>query len=242
MTIDRRCAGFTLIEVLVAIVIIGVAAIGFMYSVNVQLRERGNISRMTAAQTMLQDVAERLTKLPKNNTFVQPVSGKEKYVGYNASNFVAECVGGSPSSLVDTAQKQRDFTEPMTKPNNASGLYMFDNGAGTVTSGTSITPAANGNIDHPNAADIASSALVDSLNSTIGPIRRDQYGITYYAVWKVAYMPCSGTSDQAKIFVTVYWLEPVPTGLADAVTRINNGTMRVRSVSLTVDRSFRVEL
>lgn len=242
--IMKKCTGFSLIEVLVAIVIIGIAALGFMYSVNVQLRERGNISRMIAAQTMLQDVAERLTKLPKTNALVLPASGNEKYIGYYVAAgmpAISECQGASPKAVTD--QQSRDFSASMTRPNSANGFYLFDNGAGTVTPGVTITSAANPNIDHPNAVDISSAALIDTLNSTVGPIRRDQYGITYYAVWKVAYMPCTGTSDQAKIFVTVYWLEPAsPATVAEVVTRINNGSLRVRSVSLTVDRSFRTEL
>ena len=125
-------------------------------------------------------------------------------------------------------------------------MYLYDNNAcidpnptwdaDACRTGSTITPAANAAIDHPNAT----SAAYDSIN----PIRSYR-NTTYYAVWSVAYMPCNaGTNtDRRKIFVTVYWIDPEPTDTTTAAvqTKIQNGTATVKSVSIVVDKAIGTE-
>ena len=88
--------------------------------------------------------------------------------------------------------KRPNRDDDIHKPWNGTTnqLYLYDNNAcidpnptwdaDACRTGSTITPAANAAIDHPNAT----SAAYDSIN----PIRSYR-NTTYYAVWSVAYMP-----------------------------------------------------
>jgi hypothetical protein len=228
----------SLIEVLVATLIIMVAMSGFFMSIDLSILQRAQLTRYTMATNMAYDVADKLSKItvtPRSNAtaFVEPIATKEKYVGYTADTVaqLKECSGGTPQLALNP--------EIFASPRGAGGqLYMYDNNTGVFSASTSINTAANPNIHHPNSTD----SVVD-MNSVINPIRRDQSGVTYYAIWSVAYVPCGG-SDQVKLFVTVYWIEPEPsdTTMAAVLTKLANGTAVVKQVTVVTDKAYKAQL
>lgn len=238
MKINSNCRGLTLIEVLVALVIIMVAIAGFFMSINLSIVQRSQLTHYTTATSMAYDIADRLSKITKTprsaaTAFIEPVAGRERYVGYTADTVaqLRECSGGTPQISLNP--------EVFAAPRGAGGqLYMYDNNMGVFGAATTITASANPNIHHPNSTD-----PVAEMNSVINPIRRDQNGVTFYAIWSVAYVPCGGI-DQAKFFVTVYWIEPEPFdgSVADVVTRLVNGTAQLKQVTVVGDKAYKTQL
>lgn len=238
MRINHDCRGLTLIEVLVAMVIIMVAIAGFFMSINLSIVQRSQLTHYTTATSMAYDVADRLSKITKTprsdaTAFIEPIAGREKYVGYTADTVaqLKECSGMTPQIALNA--------EAFVSPRGAVGqLYMYDNNAGVYSGSTTITPAANANIHHPNSTD-----NVAVMNSVINPIRRDQNGITYYAIWSVAYVPCGGV-DEVKLFVTVYWIEPEPFdgSVAGVLTRLASGTAQLKQVTVVGDKAYKTQL
>ena len=245
----RDNKGFTLIELIIATTIILIVSLGFFGWASTIIQTNLSIERNNTAYAMLMDIAERLQRMP-DNSLIQPKSGSSRCVGFDGSGNlrgcnVASCGGGSPNVTIQSGQTgMTTYTNPIQSSstpylydkNNCEGKTWLDAACGGTSSSTitaagtvTVTTAANASIDHPNP-----SKLVSDYNS-INPIRSYR-NTTYYAVWSVTYMPCNaGTStDRRKIFVTVYWLEPEPTGTTA-------GTVTVKSVSIVVDKAIGTE-
>lgn len=238
--------GVTLIELIIAMLIIMVASLGFLtWEVNV-FRNNAAAERNNVAHAMALDVADRLQRM-SDQALIRH-NANSKCVGYdNSSDLkacmfggVMNCVSGSPSgSIAVGATGMTIFTNPwngqirMYDLNACEGKSWVDAGCGTAMV---ITPAANLNIDHPNA--------VGAAYNSVNPVRSIR-NTTYYAVWSIAYLPCNaGTGTQRrKIFVTVYWISPEPkeTILADLLFKLSSGKYSIKSVSLAVDKSIGVE-
>lgn len=237
MRTSANCKGLTLIEVLVAVLIIMVALAGFFMSIDISIVQRAQLTRQTTATSMAYDVADRLskiTKTPRSNAtaFIEPIAGSERYVGYTADGAaqMKECSGGIPQVALNP--------DVFAAATGGGRLYMYDNNIGVFNAATTIDPAANVNIHHPNSTDV-----VADINSVINPVRRDQSGATFYAIWSVANVPCGGV-DQAKLFVTVYWIEPEPSdgSVAAVLTRLANGTSRIKSITVVGDKIYKTQL
>jgi len=69
----RNCAGFTMIEVLVALIVIGVGALAIGGFFPRATRDIGASERSTRAAEYLQEGMERLTALPYNDPQLAPV-------------------------------------------------------------------------------------------------------------------------------------------------------------------------
>jgi hypothetical protein len=113
---------------------------------------------------------------------------------------------------------------------NQGGLYLYDaNHNGTLES-SEIKSSVNDKIDHPSSSDATSDL------SIVRPIRRSPDGTTYYAVWSVRYFPCN-VSDQAKVIIAVYWIEPEPTegDASEVASKISNGVYRLKNVTISTD-------
>lgn len=228
--------GFTLIELIIALTIILIVSLGFFSWALTIINTNVAIGKINVANTIAFEVAERLQNL-SDNALIQPKSGNAKYVGFDASTGqLKKCSGTSPSLAITTASA--GLTE-YTNPFGGNKLYLYDNNACSESnpscfSGSTITSAANANIDHPNSA---------TSPAAINPVRYIG-GITYCVVWSVAYLPCATSStDKRKIFITVYWIdpEPVDTNVAAVQTKITAGIYTVKSVSLVVDKVIGVE-
>lgn len=227
--------GFSLIELLVAIVIISASALAFLTFSLSGIQNRTAMQRQVTGQTMALDVAERLQKLPVANALVTPDGGLAVQVGQDGSGNLLRCVGANPTGFLGN---DGNGMTPLTNPYGSNALYLYDQNTGVPI----ISPAANANIHHPNANDVSNWATVQQL---VAPIR--SYGnTTFYAVWTIAYMPCTPTTgtDLAKIFVTVYWIEPEPTDTAPAVVASNivSGSYRLKTVSVTAEKAFKAEI
>ncbi|MFA4829019.1 MAG: prepilin-type N-terminal cleavage/methylation domain-containing protein [Thermodesulfovibrionales bacterium] len=239
--------GATLVELMIAMIIILIVSIGFFSWLSTVTRMNLSIERNNTAYAMANDVADRLQRM-NDNSLIQPRSGSSRCVGFDVSanlrgcNTAATppltCTGGTPQ--VPLSSNATGLTI-LTNPNVTSGtLYLYDNNLcagqmwsdcrGSLTAASNIN-TANGNIDHPNAI----SSAYDSIN----PIRSYK-GTTYYAVWSVAYMPCNaGTNtDRRKIFITVYWIDPEPTATTAAAALSGAA---IKSVSLVADKTIGAE-
>lgn len=231
--------GFTLLEVLIAMMIILIAAVGFSAYTAGAFAKRASMMRLNNANIMLMDVADRLSKQLKGNVFIQPKSGSSKpNVGYDADGNLKACAGGGTpiSPITITSGGLTEYTNPVT----SSGLFMYDNNVGIFSSSVSLNPSINSKIDHPNTT--TDTTYVANINSTVNPIRTIN-GTTYYAVWSVAYMPCGTSTDKVLIFITVYWIEPEPTetSVDDVISKLSSGAYKFNSVSLSIDKAFEVE-
>lgn len=229
--------GFSLVELLIAIIVIAVSALAFLTFALGSMKQRTDMQRQITAHTMAVDVSERLQKLTSSNSLIKPDGGTAVRVGYDAASgnyLLKKCNAGAPA--VDLGSDLTGMTS-LTNPLGVNALYLYDQNSGTPL----LTTAANANIHHPNANDIANWA---SVSSTVAPIR-NQGGTTFYAVWTIAYLPCTATTeDLAKIFVTVYWIEPEPLDSAvSAVTaKIASGEYRLKTVSVTAEKAYKIEI
>ena len=234
--------GFTLLEVIVAMAIILVASVGFFgFTVSV-IQNRASLTRSNFGYNMAVDVADRLSKLNRENSLILPNSaGVLKYVGYDTNSILRKCSGGTLTGNAPINDPGSGMTE-YSNPVGNSALYLYDNNLGTFADGISITSSANTSIDHPNAADLSGLSNTNNIKTTVDPVRRSENGITYYAVWSVAYMPC-GSTDKANIFISVYWIEPEPseTAVATINSKIASGAYKLRNVSLSIDKAYRIE-
>lgn len=244
---SNSLTGFTLIELIIAMAIILIVSLGFFGWASTIIQTNLSIERNNTAYSMAMDVAGRLQRM-SDNSIIKAKSGNEKYVGFDTAGDLKECSGGSLTTNPPTSDLtgKTEYTDPW----NGTNLYLYDGnscdgktwvdatGTPTCRAGSTITTAANTNIDHPNST--TGTPNYDSIN----PIRSYR-NTTYYAVWSVAYMPCNaGTNtSRRKIFVTAYWIDPEPTDTAytTVVANINNGTYTVKSVSVVVDKTIGTE-
>lgn len=234
--------GFTLLEVLISMAIILVSSVGFFAFTTSIIRNRASIAKNNFGFNMAVDVADRLSKLTRDNDLILPNSaGVLKYVGYDTSFSLRKCSGSSLTGNAPVSDPATGMTE-YSNPSGSNALYLYDNNLGTIASGVTITSSANANIDHPNATDLSNLGNANNIKTTVDPIRRSENGITYYAVWGVAYMPCDSTA-KANIFITVYWIEPEPTetSVSAVNSMIASGAYKVKNVSLSIDKAYRIE-
>lgn len=233
-------AGFTLIELIIAMTIILIVSLGFFGWASTIIQTNLSIERNNTAYAMAMDVANRLQRM-SDNSLIRHTTASKKYVGFTDAGDLKGCSGSSPT--VDLKSGETGMTI-YTNPWGSSQLYLYDKnnceGKTWVNSAcgnnVAITATANSNIDHPNAT--------GSAYNSINPIRSYR-NTTYYAVWSVAYMPCNaGTNtSRRKIFVTVYWIDPEPTAdnVGTVQTGIGDGTYTVKSVSVVVDKAIGTE-
>lgn len=232
--------GTTLVELMVAMVIILIVSLGFFSWLSTVMRMNTSIERSNTAYAMATDVADRLQRM-NDNSLIQPKTGNEKYVGYVPSGSdmgkLKKCDASNNPTIAIEVTGKPDMTI-YTNPNSVSGkLYLYDNNACSgqtwieCRASAAIDTTANTNIDHPNST---GSTTYDSIN----PIRSYK-GTIYYAVWSVAYMPCGATgTDRRKIFITVYWIDPEPT--ASTAAAALSGTI-IKGVSLVADKTIGAE-
>lgn len=243
-------AGVTLIEILIAMVIMIIASTGFLIFETNMFRNSAAIERNNTAYAMARDVADRLQRMSDNSLILHKTGSTQKCVGFDSSSYVLkecltggamDCNAGAPAGDISVGMSG---LVTYTNPWNGSVLYLYDGNAcenktwvdAGCGSGVIITSAANSKIDHPNAA----GSAYDSIN----PVRSFK-DTTFYAVWSVAYTPCNTGSDTNKrnIFVTVYWIVPEPKDatVAAVQTKIANGTYSMKSVTITVDKAIGTE-
>jgi prepilin-type N-terminal cleavage/methylation domain-containing protein len=234
--------GFTLIEILVATVILFVAVAGFLaWTANVVNQRAGLIKRNTAYDIAV-DVSDRLSKLSGTNAFLLPNPySTTKYLGLDSSGYLWTCSSGSLTSIPLTfdATGMTQYTTPWNGAGNS--LFLYDNNQGTFNASVSLTTVANAYIDHPNSNDVTNLGLPNDINSIINPIRHAANGVTYYVVWSVAYMPCAtAPTNLVKIFITVYWIEPEPSSstVSPVNTWLSSHPFAVKNVSITLDKSL----
>lgn len=239
----RNGKGFTLIELIIAMTVMLIVSLGFFSWSSTVIQTNLSIERSNTAYTITTDIANRLQRMSDNSLIKH--NANSKYVGFDTDGNLKKCSGGSltTSSPTSDITGKTEYTNPTQGSNTP---YLYDNNAcegvtwvtASCRTGSTITAAANANIDHPNST--TGTPNYDSIN----PIRSYR-NTTYYAVWSVVYMPCNaGTdTDRRKIFVTVYWIDPEPTdnNVGDVQTKIGNGTYAVKSVSLVVDKAIGVE-
>jgi hypothetical protein len=120
----------------------------------------------------------------------------------------------------------------LVNPLNQGGLYLYDANQNGTLDGSEINPSVNDKIDHPSSNDATSDL------SIVRPIRRSPDGTTYYAVWSVRYLSVrDNVSDQAKVVIAVYWIEPEPTegDASEVASKIYNGVYRLKNVIVSTD-------
>ncbi|MCR6624662.1 MAG: prepilin-type N-terminal cleavage/methylation domain-containing protein [archaeon YNP-LCB-024-027] len=219
-------SGFTLVEVLVAMVFFLICSVGLLTFTMMSLSERKSIERRIFAYSMLSDVVERLRNIPDSKIVKPNTSHESNYIEYS---------GGKVKTCGSVSEGDLDPWE-FVNPVGSGQLYLYDsNHDGELDSGD-IT-SDNANIDHPTLG----TGYSVSDYSGIAPIRKDSNGRTYYAVWSIRYFPC-GYSSQAKIFAAVYWIEPEPSDSSseEVVSKINSGVYRLKHVTVTTDRMYGV--
>lgn len=253
--------GFTLIELIIAMLIIMIISMGFLGWASTIIQSNLAVERNNTAYTMALDIADRLQRMA-DNALIQPKTGNAKYIGYEGTTDLDSdgqtmdlnfCSGTPPSATSIPSININTTTTGLTALTNpwntgAGLLYYYDNNACSSTALwdackatiSSIQTGANARIDHPNTTTESSTYHIDSIS----PIRSYR-NTTYYAVWSVAYMPCNaGTNtDKRKIFITVYWIDPesADTTIAAVQAGITSGAYVVKSVSLVVDKTIGVE-
>lgn len=232
--------GFTLVELMIAVTILLIVSLGFFSWAGTVILSNVAMEKMNTANSIALDVADRLQGMP-DNALVQAKTSNDKYVGFDASGVLRKCIssssaGDSPAGAIST--KATGLTE-YTDPLNSSKLYLYDNNMCSEAnpscfSGTSITTAANANIDHPNTY---------TISVQINPVRFVR-NTTYYTVWSVAYLPCNpANKNKRKIFITVYWIDPEPaeTSAGEVSSKLASGMYTLKSVSLVTDKVIGVE-
>lgn len=244
--------GFSLVEMLIATVIILIVSLGFFGWAAMVTHSNINAQKNNTAYAMAKDIGEALQGLDKANTLILPritettpaIKYNEKRIAYNSAGQLRKCTSGliTTNLVASDATGTTEFTNAWKSA--TSKLYLYDNNncanktwadAGCGDDGNmTIDATANAAIDHPNQE--------GSIYDTINPVRFHQ-NTTYYAVWSVSYVPCTGDITKRKIFVTIYWLdpEPVDTAVADVQTKIANGTYTLKQVSLVIDKSTGTE-
>ena len=220
-------SGFTLVEVLVAMVFFLICSVGLLTFTMMSLGERKSIERRIFAYNMVSDIVKRLRSIPDSKIVKPNTSHEGNYIEYDeTTGRIKTCGGGSE-------------IDPWTfiNPVGNGKLYLYDSNHNGVLDGGEINSSANSNIDHPTSG----TGYSVSDYSGIDPIRKDSTGRTYYAVWSVRYFPC-GYSSQAKIFAAVYWIEPEPTesNSSEVASNINSGIYRLKHVTVTTDRFYGV--
>jgi len=237
--------GYTLIEMLIAITILTIVTLGFFAWASTVIQTNLYTQKANIGYSIAKDIAEKLSKVSDNSSLIMPRSGNDKCAGFDQEDGSLKkctpCGSGSRGSLGDTInQDPAGFTE-FTNPWNNGLLYMYDNNNcenktwldTSCKNGITINQAANPFIDHP-----ASTTDYD----LIPPVRYEN-NTTYYAVWSVVYLSCTGAQDRRKIFVTVYWIdpEPVDTTPGGVQAKLLAGTSTLKSVSVVVDRVVGIE-
>ncbi len=223
---SKRKAGFTLVEVLVAMVFFLICSIGLVSFTMMSLAARTTLGKRQEAYAIALDIAERLRSLPADSPLVKPKdTNASKYLKYNSDT----------GELVDCTNNPVS-TEMFANPLGSNLLYIYDADHDGNLASSEIYGTANPEIDHPDT----SGTSVTSYDS-INPVRKTDSGTTFYGIWSVRYYPC-GYSNQAKIVVTVYWIEPEPrdTSVADVVSGINNRVYSLKKITVTTDRAYRV--
>ncbi|MEW6067333.1 MAG: prepilin-type N-terminal cleavage/methylation domain-containing protein [Nitrospirota bacterium] len=238
--------GFTLVELLVAMAVLLVAAAGFFSWATNILQYDLSMRKNNTAYTIALDIADRLQRM-QDNALIQPrTGGVTKCVGFNdapnSGGDLQTCSGAvlSGSAPASDSTGMTVYTNPWNGTTNT--LYLYDKNScegltwvdNLCRTNVNIAAAANTNIDHPNA----NTTAYDSIN----PIRTYNT-TTYYAVWSVVYMPCTCDTKKRKIFVTVYWIDPEPNDatVAAVQTKIDNHTYTIKNVSLVVDKVIGTE-
>lgn len=239
--------GFTLVELLIAMIVILIGALGFFSWATVMIHSAFAIEKNNTAYSMVIDVAERLQRMP-DNQLIQPSTSR--YVGfddgsdldYDGVTFELNGCGGLSNTPSINITAQDPGMTIYTNPWGGGKLYLYDNNTCSdlnpyCFSSSTIEGSANSNLDHPNS-------ISSTYRENINPIRFYR-NTTYYAVWSIAYMPCSAGDDttRRKIFVTVYWIDPEPieTTLLDVEAKIASGDYTIKSVSLVVDKTIGAE-
>ena len=212
-------SGFTLVEVLVAMVFFMICSLGLLTFTMMTFGERKSIERRNFAYAMASDIAEQLKFLPPDNALVKPLDSHSNiFLKYdeNKENEMVYCDGGQPVNMWE-----------LVNPLNQGGLYLYDADHKGTLDGSEINPSVNDKIDHPSSND---------ATSDLSPIRRSPDGTTYYAVWSVRYFPCN-VSDQAKVVIAVYWIEPEPTegDASEVASKISNGVYKLKNVTISTD-------
>jgi|GEM_PF-1121610 len=225
---DKLCSGFTLVEVLVAMVFFMICSLGLLTFTMMTFGERKSIERRNFAYSMASDIAEQLKFLPSTNALVKPgdrTSEEDNFLRYDANGEIKDCAGNS----VDLWQ--------LTNPSFNGKLYLYDaNHDGTLDS-AEIDQSANDKIDHPSNSDSTGNL------SMIRPIRKSPDGVTtYYAVWSVRYLPCGFSAQYendviTKVIITVYWIEPEPMEASSEtlVSKISSGEYKLKHVTVSTD-------
>ena len=222
-------SGFTLVEVLVAMVFFLICSVGLLTFTMMSLSERKSIERRIFAYSMLSDVVERLRNIPDSKIVKPNTSHESNYIEYSGKK-VKTCESGRE------VEDPWEFVNP--NPVGSGQLYLYDSDHDGELDSGDITTSANANIDHPT---LGTDYSVSDY-SGIAPIRKDSSGRTYYAVWSIRYFPCGYSSQQAKIFAAVYWIEPEPSDSSseEVVSKINSGVYRLKHVTVTTDRMYGV--
>ncbi|MBI3585094.1 MAG: type IV pilus modification protein PilV [Nitrospinae bacterium] len=124
--------GFTLIEVLIAIVILSIALLG-LSSMNLYTIQGNNLARQeTAAVALAQDKIEEL----KNKTFVDSAVNDSNATN-NTDYTTLKNATSYPSCQLLTCVDQQDANNPIDEKGNSGGVYtriwnIANYGAGTV--------------------------------------------------------------------------------------------------------------
>jgi len=212
------CSAFTLVEVLVAMVFFMICSLGLLTFTMMTFGERKSIERRNFAYAMASDIAEQLKFLPSTNALVKPLDSHSNIFLKYENGEMKDC-GGQSVNMWE-----------LVNPLNQEGLYLYDANHNGTLDGSEINPSVNDKIDHPSSSDATSDL------SIVRPIRRSPDGTTYYAVWSVRYLPCN-VSDQAKVVIAVYWIEPEPTegDASEVASKISNGVYKLKNVIVSTD-------
>lgn len=237
----KKNKGFTLVELLISVAILTIVSLGFFAWATAIIAVNMNAQKNNTAYTIALDIAERLQRM-NDNPLIQPSMGK--CIGFDESGVIKECqyCGGALTDKSISLDMLTEYTNPWNE--SSYKIYMYDGNScegktwldSTCRDGITIQQdIANPLIDHPRTGtglDYSSINPVRFINNT-----------TYYAVWSITYLSCSGNPAKRKIFVTVYWLSPEPedTVLSELEEKIKNGIYTIKSVSITVDKSIGIE-
>lgn len=229
--------GYTLIELLIAMTILTIVTLGFFAWASTIIHTNLSTQKNNFALSIAKDIAERLNNLPDNSPLIQPTTSK--CTGFDpVTGELKKCTacgsGSLGGNITQDSSGLTEFTNPWDSINNR--LYMYDQNAcksktwldTACQTNIFINLSANPQIDHPR---------VPNNYDIISPVRY-QNNTTYYAVWSVAYLSCTGETDRRKIFITVYWIDPEPedTNISDVQAKIATGTYTLKTVSIVTDK------
>jgi prepilin-type N-terminal cleavage/methylation domain-containing protein len=240
----KNSRGFTLIEMMIAMVIILIVSLGFFGWASVVANTNISAKKNNTAYAMAKDIGESLQRMDGNNQLISPKTGNGKRIAYNSAGDMRKCSGSTISiHPVDSSNGTTEYTKPWDAASSLLYLYDLNNCDGLTwsnancggTGKVAINAAANSKVDHPNQA----ATMYDVIN----PVR-SYHNTTFYGVWSIAFVPCSSiNTDKRKIFVTVYWIDPEPqdTTVAAVQGKIADGTYTMKQVSLVMDKSVGTE-